>query len=112
LTYIGTECEHPHVTSQRSRRTRACALVAVAAVLTVSAAACSSSSSGAVKNTTLTVAAFNPFTGPDASFGPEMMAGCLTAAAEVNAAGGVLTNKVACSACWARAGMRRTRPPR
>ena len=51
-----------------------------------------------MKDTTLTVAAFNPFTGPDASFGPEMMAGCLTAAAEVNAAGGVLTNKVACSA--------------
>jgi ABC-type branched-subunit amino acid transport system substrate-binding protein len=99
LTYIGTECEHPQVTSQRSRRTRTCALVAVAAVLAVSAAACSSaSSSGAVKNTTLTVAAFNPFTGPDASFGPEMMAGCLTAATAVNAAGGVLSNKVACSA--------------
>ena len=31
------------------------------------------------------------------SFGPEMMAGCLTAATEVNAAGGVLSNKVACS---------------
>jgi ABC-type branched-subunit amino acid transport system substrate-binding protein len=50
-----------------------------------------------VKNSTLTVAAFNPFTGPDAAFGPEMMAGCLTAVNAVNAAGGVLTNKVACS---------------
>ena len=50
-----------------------------------------------MKNSTLTVAAFNPFTGPDASFGPEMMAGCLTAATAVNAAGGVLSNKVACS---------------
>ena len=50
-----------------------------------------------MKNTTLTVAAFNPFTGPDASFGPEMMAGCLAAATAVNAAGGVLSNKVACS---------------
>jgi len=97
LTYIGTECEHPHVTSQRSRRTRAPALVAAAAVLAVSAAACSSSQPSAVTHSTLTVAAFNPFTGPDASFGPEMMAGCLTAAAEVNAAGGVLSNKVACS---------------
>ncbi len=97
MTYIGTECEHPQVTSQRSRRTRACALVAVAAVLAVSAAACSSAPSGAVKNSTLTVAAFNPFTGPDASFGPEMMAGCLTAVTAVNAAGGVLGNKVACS---------------
>ncbi len=100
MTYIGTECEHPQVTSQRSRRTRARALVATAAALAVSVtAACSSSaSSGAVKNTTLTVAAFNPFTGPDASFGPEMMAGCLAAATAVNAAGGVLSNKVACSA--------------
>ena len=44
-----------------------------------------------------TVAAFNPFTGPDAAFGPEMMAGCLAAATAVNAAGGVLGNKVACS---------------
>jgi branched-chain amino acid transport system substrate-binding protein len=85
------------VTSRRFRRTRASALVAAAAVLAVSAAACSSAQSGAVKNSTLTVAAFNPFTGPDAAFGPEMMAGCLTAAAAVNAAGGVLTNKVACS---------------
>ena len=99
MTYIGTECEHPHMPSRRSRRTRARALVAAAAaVLAVSAtAACSSAPSGAVKNTTLTVAAFNPFTGPDGSFGPEMMAGCLTAVTAVNAAGGVLGNKVACS---------------
>jgi ABC-type branched-subunit amino acid transport system substrate-binding protein len=41
--------------------------------------------------------AFNPFTGPDAAFGPEMMAGCLAAATAVNAAGGVLSNKVACA---------------
>jgi ABC-type branched-subunit amino acid transport system substrate-binding protein len=99
LTYIGTECEHPHMPSRRFRRTRARALVAAAAVLAVSAAACSSSSAQpeAVKNTTLTVAAFNPFTGPDASFGPETMAGCQAAASAVNAAGGVLSNKVACS---------------
>ena len=98
MTYIGTECEHPHMTSRKSRRTRARALVAAAAVLAVSAtAACSSAAPGAVKNSTLTVAAFNPFTGPDAAFGPEMVAGCLAAATAVNAAGGVLTNKVACS---------------
>lgn len=83
---------------QRSCRTRARTLVATAVVLAVSAmAACSSAPSGAVKNASLTVAAFNPFTGPDAAFGPEMMAGCLAAATAVNAAGGVLSNKVACS---------------
>jgi branched-chain amino acid transport system substrate-binding protein len=99
LTYIGTECEHPQVTSLRSRRTRASALAAAATVLAVSVtAACSSSSqSGAVEHSTLTVAAFDPFTGGDAAFGPEMMAGCLAAATAVNAAGGVLTDKVACS---------------
>jgi ABC-type branched-subunit amino acid transport system substrate-binding protein len=84
--------------SRRSRRTRARALVAAAAVLAVSAtAACSSAQPEAAKDSTLTVAAFNPFTGPDGSFGPEMMAGCLTAVTSVNAAGGVLSNKVACS---------------
>ena len=100
MTYIGTECEHPQMIARNSRRTRPRALVAAAAVLTVSAtAACSSSAqSGAVQHSTLTVAAFNPFTGPDGAFGPEMMAGCLTAATAVNAAGGVLSNKVACSA--------------
>jgi len=86
------------MTSRRSRRTRARALVAAAAVLTVSAtAACSSAPAETVKNSTLTVAAFHPFTGPDASFGPEMMAGCLAAVTAVNTAGGVLGNKVACS---------------
>jgi ABC-type branched-subunit amino acid transport system substrate-binding protein len=87
------------MTFRRPRRTRARALVvAAAAVLAVSAAGCSSAQSGTVTNSTLTVAAFNPFTGPDAAFGPEMMAGCLTAVSAVNAAGGVLGNKVACSA--------------
>jgi branched-chain amino acid transport system substrate-binding protein len=83
---------------RRSRRTRGRALVVTAAVLTVSVAACSSAQSGSVTNSTLTVMAFNPFTGPDASFGPEMMAGCLAAVTAVNTAGGVLGNKVACSA--------------
>jgi ABC-type branched-subunit amino acid transport system substrate-binding protein len=47
---------------------------------------------------TLTVAAFNPFTGVDAAFGPEMMAGCQAAAHAINAAGGVLTKTVGCKA--------------
>jgi ABC-type branched-subunit amino acid transport system substrate-binding protein len=41
--------------------------------------------------------AFNPFTGPDASFGPEMVAGCQPAARAINAAGGVLGGKIVCS---------------
>jgi branched-chain amino acid transport system substrate-binding protein len=87
--------------SRRSRRIRSRTLAAAAAVLVVlPMAACSSASSGAgtATHSTLTVAAFNPFTGPDGSFGPEMMAGCQAAATAVNAAGGVLSNKVACTA--------------
>jgi ABC-type branched-subunit amino acid transport system substrate-binding protein len=60
-------------------------------------AACSSAQPGAAKNSTLTVAVFNPFTGQDASFGPEALAGCEAAATAINAAGGVLTDKVACA---------------
>jgi ABC-type branched-subunit amino acid transport system substrate-binding protein len=85
------------MTSWRSRRTRARAVVAAAAALLVSAtAACSSAAPGAVENSTLTVATFNPFSGPDGSFGPEMWAGCQAAATAINAAGGVLTHKVTC----------------
>jgi branched-chain amino acid transport system substrate-binding protein len=86
------------MSSRRSRRTRARALVAAAAVLAVSTtAACSSAQSGAAENSTLTVAVVNPFTGQDAPFGPEALAGCQAAAAAINAAGGVLTDKVACT---------------
>jgi branched-chain amino acid transport system substrate-binding protein len=98
LTHIGTECQHPQMTSRRSRRTRTPALVVAAVILAVSsAAACSSAQAGAVDNSTLTVLAFNPFSGPDATFGPEMWAGCQAAATAINAAGGVLTHKVACT---------------
>jgi branched-chain amino acid transport system substrate-binding protein len=98
LTHIGTERQHPQMTSGRSRRTRTPALVVAAALLAVSStAACSSAQAGAVQDSTLTVLAFNPFTGPDGSFGPEMWAGCQAAATAINAAGGVLTHKVACT---------------
>jgi branched-chain amino acid transport system substrate-binding protein len=84
------------MTSRRSRRARAA--VAAAAVLAVSiTAACSSVPPGAAQDSTLRVAVFNPFTGQDKSFGPEALAGCQAAAAAINAAGGVLTHKVACT---------------
>jgi branched-chain amino acid transport system substrate-binding protein len=86
------------MSSRRSRRIRARAVVAAAAVLAVSTtAACSSAQAGAGKNTTLTVVTFNPFTGQDASFGPEQAAGCQAAVTAINASGGVLTHKVACA---------------
>jgi ABC-type branched-subunit amino acid transport system substrate-binding protein len=98
LTHIGTEGQHPRMTSRRSRRTRVHTLVVAAAALLVSATACSSAQPAAATDYALTVAAFNPFTGQDGSFGPEMWAGCEAAATAVNAAGGVLTHKVSCMA--------------
>ena len=71
-------------------------LTGLAACLVVTGCA-SSSSSGASGHGQATVIAFNPFSGPDASFGPEMMAGCQSAVREVNAAGGVLGVKLRCS---------------
>ncbi len=73
----------------------------IAAALAV--AACGGSSTAAAGHDTgtnpLVVAAFNPFSGPDASFGPEEMAGCIPAAAAINAAGGILLHKtVSCKA--------------
>lgn len=54
-------------------------------------AACGSSTTASKKPTgSLTFAVFNPFTGPDASFGPEQMGGCVPATALINKAGGIL----------------------
>jgi branched-chain amino acid transport system substrate-binding protein len=63
--------------------------------------ACGSSTPSAKPKTytgTLTFASFNPFTGPDASFGPEMAAGCIPAANTINQAGGVLGHQAQCIA--------------
>jgi ABC-type branched-subunit amino acid transport system substrate-binding protein len=64
-------------------------------------AGCGSTTQSATPRTytgTLTFASFNPFTGPDASFGPEMAAGCIPAANTINQAGGVLGHQVQCIA--------------
>jgi ABC-type branched-subunit amino acid transport system substrate-binding protein len=42
------------------------------------------------------VGEFNPFTGPDAAFGPEMVGGCIPAIKLINAGGGVLGHHLSC----------------
>src|SRR5579859_1273468 len=86
------------MTSRRSRRTRARSVVVAAAAKLVSATACSSTQPAAATDPTLTVLAFNPFSGQDQSFGPEMWAGCQAAVTAINAAGGLLGHKTACMA--------------
>lgn len=76
----------------------AVAVAAIAAMLT----SCSGSNKGgggggsSAAPGPLVVGAFNPFSGPDASFGPEMMGGCIPAVNAINKAGGVLGHQMKC----------------
>lgn len=85
------------VTARVRRRSIARLLAAGSLVLAVTIAGLGGLSSTANgKNTgkgSVTFAAFNPFSGVDASFGPEQMAGCLPAAHAIEAAGGILGYK-------------------
>jgi branched-chain amino acid transport system substrate-binding protein len=73
-----------------------------ATVLTLTVAACGSSSTGGpaggsagadTGTGSLQFAVFNPFSGPDASFGPEQYAGCAPAVKAIAVAGGILNHK-------------------
>lgn len=68
-----------------------------AALALVAVGACGSSGGdGASASSTLVVGEFNPFSGPDASFGLEMAGGCLPAIRLINAGGGVLGHQMSC----------------
>jgi ABC-type branched-subunit amino acid transport system substrate-binding protein len=68
-----------------------------AALVLVTVGACASSGSGgASASSTLVVGEFNPFSGPDASFGLEMAGGCLPAVRLINSGGGVLGHQMSC----------------
>ncbi len=74
---------------------------AMAALVGVAAMACSSTSTpqGGIKSGgSLEVAEVAPFTGPDANFGLNKIAGCEPAANLINAAGGIGGNTVTCQA--------------
>lgn len=57
-------------------------------------AACGGASSGQGGTSSLTIAGFGPFSGADASFGPNLIAGCYPATRLINMAGGILTHKI------------------
>jgi ABC-type branched-subunit amino acid transport system substrate-binding protein len=73
------------------------AVTAVGAALVLTAVgACGASGGGGSASATLVVGEFNPFTGPDAAFGPEMVGGCIPAIKLINASGGVLGHHLSC----------------
>jgi ABC-type branched-subunit amino acid transport system substrate-binding protein len=82
----------------------ALATLAAAALAVAGCGGASTAAAGHDTGTNAVVfAAFNPFSGPDASFGPEEMAGCIPAAAAIEAAGGILKHKtVTCKAVDSR----------
>jgi len=73
-------------------------LLVLASVIAVSASGMSGVRRAAHAAGTLEIAEFQPFTGADASFGPEMVAGCDPAVYLINKAGGVLGQSVKCTA--------------
>lgn len=85
---------------------RSCSSLCAIGAIVLSLGSCGSSgtssgSSGSVDKGTgsLDFAAFQAFSGPDASFGPEQIAGCAPAAQAIVAAGGILDHKnVSCLA--------------
>ena len=75
---------------------------AVTAAAAVVLAACGGGSSGGQGGSSggsgfLTFGSFSTFTGPNASLGPEQIAGCYTAVVLINKAGGILGHKAHCA---------------
>jgi branched-chain amino acid transport system substrate-binding protein len=83
------------------RQRFALAAAAIAGLLALAGCGGSSgggSGGGGASKGPLTFATFNPYSGPDASFGPELEAGCPAAARVINADGGVMGHTVKCTA--------------
>ncbi|MEA2197244.1 MAG: hypothetical protein QOJ25_1295 [Solirubrobacteraceae bacterium] len=67
-------------------------IIAAAAVAVLVLAACGGSGTSSPGGP-LTIATFNPFSGPDSFFGPNEIAGCFAAARLIDSAGGILGHK-------------------
>jgi branched-chain amino acid transport system substrate-binding protein len=67
--------------------------------IAIAASACGGSSQGTPRTMTgpLVIASFNPYSGPDAGFGPEEYAGCYVAIGLIDQIGGVLGHQLECS---------------
>jgi branched-chain amino acid transport system substrate-binding protein len=73
------------------------AVTAVGTALALAAlAACGSTGGSGSTASTLVVGEFNPFSGPDAAFGTEMVGGCVPAVQLINSSGGVLGHRLSC----------------
>jgi ABC-type branched-subunit amino acid transport system substrate-binding protein len=72
-----------------------CGSVATSGSTPPSSSSASTGPASAAKSGTLVVATFAPYSGPDASYGPEEASGMIAAMIDINAHGGVLGHKFA-----------------
>ncbi len=85
-------------------RNRAWRCLPITMTVGLALTACGSSGSGAAGNggaansQALTIGIFNPYSGANASYGPEGGSGCFAAATAIQAAGGILGHKFTCIA--------------
>lgn|SRR5487761_1465202 len=84
---------------RRSKASRSSLLTVCAATAALALAACGGSSgssagkSGSPGTSPLVFAMFQPFSGPDASYGPPQLAACMAALTQIKAAGGILGDR-------------------
>lgn len=82
---------------QALRSQPAWALAVVTSVIALAVAGCGSAPHSSSGKATLTVAVFDPFSGPNADYGYGELAGCVPAIDLINQDGGVLGHKLRCT---------------
>src|SRR6266481_594739 len=95
-TAFASATHRPEVSRRGSRR-RACLAALAAVTLTAVMSGCGSSGGQAASHSTLIFADVAPFSGPDAALGPIYLVSCDGTTNAINAAGGILGHKVACT---------------
>jgi ABC-type branched-subunit amino acid transport system substrate-binding protein len=89
--------EHPSRTANRTARRLRAAAALVALSLAAALTACGSTGGSAAAHSTLIFADVAPFSGVDAALGPIYLVSCTGTTNAINAAGGILGHKVACT---------------
>ncbi len=88
--------------TRRVSRLRGWVAALAAVALAAALAACGSSGGQAASHSTLIFADVAPFSGPDAALGPIYLVSCDGTTNAINAAGGILGHKVACTSADTR----------
>ena len=92
----------PRAVTSRVGRRRGCLAAVAAVALAAALAACGNSGGQAASHSTLIFADVAPFSGPDAALGPIYLVSCDGTTNAINAAGGILGHKVACTSADTR----------